>query len=216
MGTPLHQVLATVGGEPLAPVKAVLSGVANPVILGDQLDVPVSHEGMQSIGCGLGSAGFIVFAHPTDMVAVAAGVARFLAIESCGQCTPCKTDGEELASLLARLALSNATTSDLDVIERRIRTVDYGARCYLATQQATVLASIFNRFRDEFHAHLRGHVPPAEPVLIAELLDIRDGTATIDSRHRLKQPDWSYGTRTSRSTPVDLRSRYQSDEARPR
>ena len=97
MGTPLRHVLDRLGGGPVpgAPVKAVLSGVANPVILGDQLDVPVSHEGMKSIGCGLGSAGFMVFAEPTDMVAVAAGVARFLSIESCGQCTPCKTDGDD-------------------------------------------------------------------------------------------------------------------------
>ena len=29
----------------------------------------------------------------TDLTAVAAGVARFLAMESCGQCTPCKQDG---------------------------------------------------------------------------------------------------------------------------
>ena len=209
MGRPLHQVLETIGGGPLAPVKAVLSGVANPVILGDQLEVPVSHEGMRSAGWGLGSAGFIVFAHPTDMVAVAAGVARFLSVESCGQCTPCKTDGAELTTLLDRLARSDATAADLDLIERRIGTVDYGARCYLATQQATVLSSIFNQFRDEFRAHLRRDLPPAESVLIAELLDIRDGSAIIDERHRHKQPDWSYRARTSGSTPADLRSRYR-------
>ena len=214
MGTPLWHVLETIGGGPLAPVKAVLSGVANPVIVGDQLDVPVSHEGMRSAGCGLGSAGFIVFAHPVDMVAVAAGVARFLSIESCGQCTPCKTDGTELATLLDRLARSNATAADLQLIEDRIGTVGYGARCYLAAQQETVLASIFNQFRDEFHAHLTGAAPPAEPLLIAELLDIRDGTAIIDEHHRDKQPDWSYRATSSGSTPVELKSRYRKTPTR--
>ena len=100
-----------------------------------------------------------MFAHPTDMVAVAAGVARFLAVESCGQCTPCKTDGIDLATLLDRLARSNATAADLEVIEQRIGTVGYGARCYLATQQETVLTSIFNQFRDEFHAHAHRRRP---------------------------------------------------------
>jgi NADH-quinone oxidoreductase subunit F len=113
MGTPLRRVLETIGGGATGPVKAVLSGVANPLILGDQLDVPVSHEGMRTAGAGLGCAGFIVFSHTTDMVAVAAGVARFLAVESCGQCTPCKTDGNELSTLLERLARSNATSADL-------------------------------------------------------------------------------------------------------
>ena len=207
MGTPLWHVLETIGGGPTAPVKAVLSGVADPVILPEQLDVPVSHDGMRSIGCGLGSAGFIVFAQPTDMVAVAAGIARFLAVESCGQCTPCKTDGIDLATLLGRLARSNATAADLEVIEQRIGTVGYGARCYLATQQETVLTSLFNQFRDEFHAHAAGNAPPAEPALIAELVDIRHGTAIIDERHRHKQPDWTYRASSSGSTPVELRSR---------
>ncbi len=209
MGTPLWHVLETIGGGPDAPVKAVLSGVANPVILGDQLDVPVSHEGMRSIGAGLGSAGFIVYAHPTDMVAVAAGVARFLSIESCGQCTPCKTDGTDLTSLLDRLARSNATVADLAAIERRIGTVSYGARCYLATQQETVLSSILHQFRDEFDAHLTGDLPPAEPVLIAELLDINHQEAILDEHHRHKQPDWSHRATTSGATPVELRRFHQ-------
>jgi NADH-quinone oxidoreductase subunit F len=209
MGTPLRRVVQSIGGGPLpgAPVKAVLSGVANPVILGHQLDAAVSHEGMARIGCGLGSAGFIVFAQPTDMVAVAAGIARFLSVESCGQCTPCKIDGMDLSHLLARLARSRATRADLEVIEQRIRTVDYGARCYVGIQQATVLESILDRFHDEFESHLTSHVPPAEPMLIAELLDIRDGTAFIDERHLRKQPDWSYRTRWTGSTPAELRRR---------
>ena len=214
MGTPLWHVIERVGGGPVAPVKAVLSGVANPVILGAQLHVAVSHEGMRSAGGGLGSAGFIVFAEGTDMVAVAAGVARFLAVESCGQCTPCKLDGTDLATLLARLAGSNATSTDIDTIERRIGTIGYGARCYLATQQETVLASIFNQFRHEFDAHLTGRALPAEPLLISELLDIRDGHAIPDEHHRRKQPDWTHRPTSSGSTPVELKSRYRQAPTR--
>ena len=209
MGTPLREVLQTLGGgpHPGSSVKAVLSGVANPVILGSELDVPVSHEGMRGMGCGLGSAGFIVFDETTDMVAVAAGVARFLSIESCGQCTPCKLDGGVLFELLTRLARSVATRADLELIEHRIGTVGHGARCYLATQQETVLTSIYQRFGDEFEAHLAGRAPAAEPVLITELLDIDDGVAVLDERHRHKQPDWTFAAWPSGSTPVELRSR---------
>jgi NADH-quinone oxidoreductase subunit F len=214
MGTPLHHVLKSVGGGPLggAPVKAVLSGVANPVIMGHQVDVPVSHEGMATIGCGLGAAGFLVYVEPTDMVAVAAAVARFLATESCGQCTPCKLDGMTIADTLDRVARSQATRFDLEVVERRIATVADGARCALATQQSTVLSSILTRFRHEFDAHVTGHAAPAGPVHIAELLDIADGTAFIDEYQRDKQPDWSYG-RFSGSTPADLRVRFRTAPA---
>jgi NADH-quinone oxidoreductase subunit F len=210
MGTRLWHVIEAIGGGPVAPVKAVLSGVANPVVLGDQLDVPVSHEGMRAVGAGLGSAGFIVLAHPTDMVAVAAGVARFLAVESCGQCTPCKTDGLELARLLTRLARSQATAADLDTIARRIGTVGYGGRCYLAAQQETVLGSILHEFEEEFDAHVSGHAPPVEPVLIAELLDIANGRATLDEQHRNKQPDWTYRTTDSGSTPAERKNRHRT------
>jgi NADH:ubiquinone oxidoreductase subunit F (NADH-binding) len=82
-----------------------------------------------------------------DMVSFAAGVARFRAVESCGQCTPCKLDGIDLATLLDRLTRSNATAADLEMIEQRIGTVGYGARCSLAAQQQTVPTSIFNEFR---------------------------------------------------------------------
>jgi NADH-quinone oxidoreductase subunit F len=210
MGVPLRHVIDEIGGGALGPVKAVFSGVANPVIQEEHLDTPVSHEGMGAAGCGLGSAGFIVFAHPADMVAVAAGIARFLATESCGQCSPCKVDGGELAGLLERLALSQARAADLETIERRIGTVDYGARCYLGSQQAIVLASIHERFRPEFEAHLTRSLPPAEPVLIAELLDIRDGKAVIDERHRHKLPDWTYGRTSSGAAPADRKIQHRS------
>ena len=85
--------------------------------------IPLSATRVTSIGCGLGSAGFMVFDDTADMVAVAAGVARFLSVESCGQCSPCKKDGIELAARLA----TEATVQDMDAIERRVGTVSYGA-----------------------------------------------------------------------------------------
>jgi hypothetical protein len=74
-----------------------------------------------------------------------------------------------------------------------------------------VLSSIFDRFRNEFEAHLRGNAPAAEPVFVAELLDVRDGVAVIDEHHRHKQPDWSFGATSSGATPADLKSRYRKD-----
>jgi len=208
MGTPLRQILKSIGGGPLPgrPLKAVLAGVANPVILGTQLEVPVSYEGMSGIGCGLGSAGFMAFDDTTDMVALAAGVARFLSVESCGQCSPCKLDGMKLTELLTTLAANNATPHDMVEIERRIQTVAYGARCYLAIQQETVLNSIIEHFRSEFDAHLAGTAEPTQPVFIAELINIEGGRATYDERHRSKQPDWSFNATYSGYVPVEIRS----------
>ena len=95
MGTPLRDAIASIGGGVPGGrrIAAVLMGVANAALGGDRLDTPMSYEGMRAAGSGLGSAGALVFADDIDLTSVAAGVARFLAVESCGQCTPCKQDG---------------------------------------------------------------------------------------------------------------------------
>ena len=74
----------------------------------------MTYEDLRAAGGGLGAAGFIVFDDTADLVAVAAGVARFLAVESCGQCRHCKDDGLRSPQLLAqpgRLGRRPRTTS---------------------------------------------------------------------------------------------------------
>lgn len=205
-GLTLRQLIRVVGGGPRPgrPIKAVLNGVANPIIPGMHLGAAVSHEGMAAAGAGLGAGGFIVFDRSTDMVAVAAGVARFLSVESCGQCTPCKHDGGELAAVLTRIAANRSGPLDLVRVERLVGRVALGARCYLGVQQETVLTSLLECYRDEFDAHLAGRAPPAEPVPIAELVDLCDGVAQLDARHAEKQADWTYDTHDSGCSPIDL------------
>jgi NADH:ubiquinone oxidoreductase subunit F (NADH-binding) len=205
IGTPLREVIEAIGGGPRPGrrINAVMSGVANPVIPAALLDTPVSYEGFAGIGSGLGSSGFIVFDDTVDMVAVAAGIARFLGIESCGQCVPCKQDGLVLADLLAKVCRSEGTDHDLAMIRRRLVTVTDRSRCYLATQQQNAVGSILERFAEEVAAHVARTTPPAEPVLVAELVDIVDGVAVLDERHRHKRPDWSYDEVYSGKVPAE-------------
>jgi len=206
MGTPLGEVIDEIGGGPLEgrKIKAVMSGVANGIITADKLDTPVSYEGMAAIGSGVGSGGFIVFDDSVDMTSVAAGVSRFLAVESCGQCLPCKLDGMALAELLVKLGHSELVQHDYTVMNRKLAVVADRARCYLAIQQQVVLNSIMEHFGDEFEAHLEQGHEPVEPQLISELVDIRGGRAVWDVRHAQKQPDWTYNKTYSGTVPVDL------------
>ncbi|MBW3643403.1 MAG: hypothetical protein KY447_10860 [Actinobacteria bacterium] len=206
MGTPLREVIELIGGGPRPGrrIKAVLSGVANGIIPAAHLDTPVSYEGLTAIGSGIGSAGFIVLDDTVDMASVAAGVARFLAVESCGQCSPCKLDGITLATHLTKVSVSLGRSHDHEVIRHRLGTVTERSRCFLATQQQVVVGSILEHFPEEFEAHISGGAESVEPELIAELVDIRRGAALLDERHRQKQPDWSYGPRDSGTVPVEL------------
>jgi NADH:ubiquinone oxidoreductase subunit F (NADH-binding) len=163
--------------------------VSNPVITPDQLDTPLTYEDMQAIGTGLGSAGFIVFDDTADMAAVAAGVSRFLGVESCGQCTPCKLDGMALAAELGLLVRDEGTTADMGAVRSLVSTVGDRARCYLGTQHQVVVSSLVARFGPEFDAHASRRAAPADPRLVTELLDIVDDRAVLDEHYLAKQPD---------------------------
>jgi hypothetical protein len=58
-------------------------------------------------------------------------------------------------------------------------------------------------FAQDVDAHLAGTAEVVEPELIAELVDISDGVATWDERHREKQPDWSYDEVDSGQVPAE-------------
>jgi len=204
MGTPLRDAIAAIGGglpNGHRPV-AVLPGVSNGLLPAEAFATPLTYEDMAAAGTGLGSAGFIVLDERDDPVAVVAGASRFLAVESCGQCLPCKDDGLRISEILARLARNEARDDDLEALERRVGTVADGARCNLATQQQVVVASLLRHFGPAVAAHLSGDTAPVEPALVAELRDLTPTGAVVDERHRDKQPDWTYDAVDSGAFPA--------------
>jgi NADH-quinone oxidoreductase subunit F len=203
-GTPLSQVIDELGGGPAGSrVVAVLSGVAHPLIPESMIDTPLTYETMEEIGAGLGAAGFIVFDDTADLVAVAQGVSRFLAIESCGQCTPCKQDGLELANLLDGLRRSDSGEGTSDAIAKRVSTVADGARCFLAHQHERVVGSLLRLFPDVVRAHESGQAPEAPVELIAPIVELDGQRAVLDERHLSKQPDWTFDEAYSGQSPAD-------------
>ncbi len=105
MGTSLSDVIDAVGSGLAAgrTVKAVFSGVANAVITPADLDVPLTYEDLRAIGSGIGSAGFIVYDDTACMVDAAYRFSRFLSVESCGQCPPCKLGSSAITEHLERI-----------------------------------------------------------------------------------------------------------------
>ena len=206
MGTSLREVIDAAGGGllPDRHVRAVLVGVSSAPIGPDELDVTLDYETLASIDSGLGSAGFIVIDDASNIVGTIAGVSRFLAVESCGQCTPCKQDGALVSTLLAKVAGGDASERDLATIDKRLRTVADGARCSLGRQHQAVVGSLVEMFAAEMKAQL-GPNGPALPVeVVAELVDIDRGGAHLDPTFARKQLDWSFDEIDSAKAPVDL------------
>jgi len=206
MGTPLREILDTIGGGP-APgrrVVAVMSGVANPLLPEHMLDTPASFEAMEAVGSGLGAAGFIVFDDTVDLAAVALGVSRFLSVESCGQCTPCKQDGLSIAGVLERVCRSEPDGGEMAALEDLLQTVANESRCYLATQHERVVGSVLSIFPEALTAHLDGGSAPVEPELVAPIADLANGRALLDENQISKQPDWTFGPTDSGQSPADM------------
>ncbi len=195
IGTRLGTVIDTVGGgvEPGHTIKAVFSGVANAVVTSAQLDTPVSYEGFASIGSGMGSAGFIVYDETACMVDAAYRFSRFLSIESCGQCAPCKIGTGAITNSLERIETGAGDDSDLAIMQGWLKRVTDGSRCYLATEEQLVVASVLRAFPEEFAEHLESHGcprPSSRP--FPKIVDMADGQATYDDSFWLKRPDWTY------------------------
>ncbi|MEO1060306.1 MAG: NADH-ubiquinone oxidoreductase-F iron-sulfur binding region domain-containing protein [Actinomycetota bacterium] len=190
LGTSLEQIIVDLGsGLPDGrAVRYVLSGVANPVIRGADVTLPVSYEGLEAIGSGLGAAGFTVYDDTTDPVELAAAVSRFLAVESCGQCPACKLGTAAVTEDLEALAAEGGDARRLAVIDARLANVTDAARCYLPTQEQRVVASLLPDLRDPAARAGTRH----RGLLVTKLVDLVDGRFHVDERQARKRPDWTY------------------------
>jgi NADH:ubiquinone oxidoreductase subunit F (NADH-binding) len=192
MGTPLADVLGRAGGSQAGrSIRAVFSGASNAVLSGEQLATPVSYEAMVAAGSGLGSAGFIVYDDTACLLQVARILSRFLYVESCGQCPPCKLGTGAITDALDRLG-AEGTMRDLAVIQERLPIVTDGSRCYLPAEEQAVVSSILRTFPDDIADHLEGRCRRRHDLPIPKIVDIADGVVTYDARQAEKNPDWTY------------------------
>lgn len=198
LGTPLSVLLELAGGpHPGRTLQSCYSGVANAVITPEHFDVTVDYESLAAIGSGIGSAGFVFYDDTACPVEVARSLSRFLYVESCGQCRSCKFGCGEITRALERLTVGEGDDRDIGVIGARLASVTDQVRCYLATEEQVLIASILSAFADEFALHVDGRcsVEPRE-IVVPKIVDLVDGVVTYDARHALKQPDWTYATPT--------------------
>ena len=195
LGTPLRDVIDAVCGgvRPDRTIKAVFSGVANPVVTAEHLDAPFSYEGLAAIGSGLGAGGLIVYDDTACMVEVARMFSRFLYVESCGQCPPCKLGSGEITARLEQLEGGSGSTDDLEEIGAWLAKVTDGSRCYLAVEEQQVVGSILRAFPDEVVEHIeRRSCPRPRRLPLPKVVDLADGLVVYDVDHWRKRPDWTY------------------------
>jgi NADH-quinone oxidoreductase subunit F len=205
MGTPLNVAINEISGGALPGRRlvGVLPGASSALLNEDALTTELSHEAFQAAGSGLGSAGFHCIDDAFDPFILAHSASRFLSIESCGQCLPCKEDGLAITGLLGQLLDGTAPTNVEKQLTKRLGTVVNEARCSLATQQQVVVGSLIKLCQiTDMSPPAFGETLPDGRAVIVPLLDIIDGKAIYDETHATKQPDWSYAQTDSGVYPA--------------
>lgn len=153
-GVTLRQLLELAGGvrHGRALHTVLLGGAAGVFVTPDQLDTPLTFEGVRTIGATLGSGVVMVFDDTVDLRAILLRIAAFFRDESCGQCVPCRVGtvrqeeflhrlhaGTPLGSLQRELALR----ADLSQVMRDASICGLGQTAASAIESALAKLKIF-------------------------------------------------------------------------
>ena len=190
LGTSLGTLIRDLAGAD--EVQAIISGTSNPIITPELMDLPMDFDSLGEAGAGLGSGGFMVYGAHRDIVQVVTVLARFLAVESCGQCIACKLGNLQMFERLDRLVRGEGTATDIEEIRKRTSTVTDANRCFLPVGSALLIRSALEEFPEAFQARIGVPSPPEVAVAVPKIIDFTDDGFVLDPSYLRKRADWSY------------------------
>jgi NADH:ubiquinone oxidoreductase subunit F (NADH-binding) len=194
MGTTVRELLELAGGvRDGREVKTILPGASSTALVPAQLDTPLAFETMAAVGSGLGAGGFAVYDETACIAEVALLFCRFLHVESCAQCPPCKLNSGDVVEFLEALERGEGG-ADLDQALSRARGATDGQKCALPTGTSLLMQSLFLTFTEEFRAHAGRACPSHRDLVLPKIeeWDEEAGRFRYDQRYARKRPDWTY------------------------
>lgn len=160
-GTTLREIIYEhAGGIPHGrKLKAVIpGGISAPVVTPDDIDVKMDFDSLKAIGSMAGSGGIIVMDDTTDMVWAAMVAARFFALESCGQCSPCREGSGWVYRNIKRLYQGHARPHDLNNLPGIVNNIGGNTICAFGDAVTMSVGSYVSKFRSEFEAKIKERV----------------------------------------------------------
>ncbi len=159
---------------------AVPGGISMGVLSADELDCPLDFSGPGKYGClGLGTAAVTVVDDTVSMVDFLHNTTRFMAHESCGQCTPCREGTSWALSMLNRIKAGKGRLQDLELILEigdSIGIIPGTTICGLSDGAAWPMKNAIRKFRDEFEEYIRKTNPDGcnetEPVQALQIIGV--------------------------------------------
>lgn len=153
MGITVREIVEDIGGgvDGDKKLKAVqIGGPSGGVITGDDLDLSIDYDSLQSAGAMMGSGGLIVMDDDTDMVEIAKFYLEFTEDESCGKCTPCRIGTKRIHEILHRLTDMEGTPEDLELLEALCNNVKNTSLCGLGQSAPNPVLSTMHHFKNEY------------------------------------------------------------------
>ncbi|HEV8098861.1 MAG TPA: NADH-quinone oxidoreductase subunit NuoF, partial [Gaiellaceae bacterium] len=157
LGTSMRELIYThaggiAGGHQL---KAVIPGGSSvPALTARQIDVPLDYDSLGAIGTFFGAASLIVVDERCCMVQLALRSTKFYMHESCGKCTPCREGTRWMVQLLEKLERGDGGPDDLDLLRKVCDRIEGKSLCALGDFAVWPVQSYFDKWHDEFVAHV--------------------------------------------------------------
>ncbi|MFL5278530.1 MAG: NADH-ubiquinone oxidoreductase-F iron-sulfur binding region domain-containing protein, partial [Myxococcales bacterium] len=151
-GATLRDLISLAGGMRKGrTLRAVLLGGAAGVFVGpDEVDLPLTFEGVRAAKATLGSGVVLVFDDSVDLVPIVLRIAAFFRDESCGQCVPCRVGTVRQEEALQRLAASQPRGSiaeDIALLDEIGRAMKDASICGLGQTAYGAVESAARRLR---------------------------------------------------------------------
>jgi len=155
-GATLREILHHAGynrsdGELQAIVVGGAEGGALPTSL---LDTPFDYDSLEEAGAIVGSSVVELLPVTTCMVAWALERSRYLSLETCGKCVPCRLGVKRIAGILEGIVSDLGVSNDLDVLDEFARYVPNGSLCGFGVQAPNPLKTAKRYWPEHFQAHI--------------------------------------------------------------
>ena len=165
MGISLRKLIFDIGGGipgGRAFKAAQIGGPSGGCIPAEHLDVPIDYESLGALGAIVGSGGLVVADEGTCMVDFARYFMSFTQEESCGKCVPCRVGTKAMLTVLERICAGKGQPGDVEYLLRLGETVKRTSLCGLGQTAPNPVLSTIRYFRDEYEAHIRDKICPAQ------------------------------------------------------
>lgn len=157
MGITLRDIIYELGGGVPAgkKFKAVQTGgPSGGCIPEEYLDIEVDFDELRKVGAIMGSGGMIVMDEDICMVDVAKYFLKFLSVESCGKCSPCREGIRQMLKILTRISEGKGRESDIALLSELAESTRDASLCALGGTAPNPVLSTLKYFRHEYEDHI--------------------------------------------------------------